>query len=125
MTTEQIRESQEILHSRGFFKLRHILGNAPHHAEVTPFGFDLYASKKITGFQGILAEVGRLVVGGQHMDNRALAESLNQPIRIITHVLAHFESKGWLETGEAYGGGYQHIDVLSVSPELKRWLAKS
>jgi hypothetical protein len=124
VTMEQIRESQEILHSRGFVRLRHSFGTDPHDAEVTPSGFQLYAKKNITSFEKIIAEIGRLIIGGQHMDNRALAESLSQPIRIITQVLAHFESKGWLQTGEAYGGGYQHTDVLWVSPELKRWLER-
>lgn len=124
VSAEQIIESQEILQTRGFVKLHYTLGHHPQSTEVTARGFDLYAKAKIPGFRGIVVDVARLIVEGQHTHNRSLAEALNQPIRIITHVMAHFESKGWLETGEAYGGGYQHIDVLWVSPELKRWLEK-
>ena len=122
MTTEQVIESQEVLQGRGLVKLNYTLGHHPQSMRVTPLGFDLYANARVPSFQRIISDVGRLIVGGEHKDNRALAESLNQPIRIITHVLAYFEYKGWLETSEAYGVGYHHIDVFRVSPELKRWL---
>jgi len=124
ITAQQIIDSQEILRARGLLKLHYTIGCHVQSAEVTPRGFDRFANERIPRFQDIIEDVGRRIVRDEQMDNRAIADSLGQPIRIITHVLALFESKGWLQTGEAYGGGYQHIDVLWVSPELRRWLEK-
>lgn len=124
ITEEQIIESQEVLQTRKLVKLHYTGGHHTQDMEVTALGFDRYANASIPNFQRLVADVGRQIIREEQTDNRALAESLNQPIRIITHVLALLENKGWLETGEAYGGGYQHIDVLWVSPELKRWLER-
>jgi hypothetical protein len=122
ITEEQIIESQEVLQARRLVKLHYTVGHHTQDTEVTALGFDLYANATIPNFQRLVADVGRQILREEQTDNRALAESLNQPIRIVTHVLALLESKRWLQTGEAYGGGYQHVDVLWVSPELKRWL---
>ena len=91
---------------------------------MTPLGFDLYAQAKIPEIQSLIAEAGRRIVRNEQMDNKALADALHQPLRIMTHVLAVLESKGWIRTGPAYGCGYDHVDVLWVSLELKRWLEK-
>jgi hypothetical protein len=124
ITEEQIIESQEALQTRRLVKLHYTAGHHTQHTEVTALGFDRYANATIPSFQHLVADVGRQIIREEQTDNRALAESLNQPTRIISHILALLESKGWLQTGEAYGGGYQHIDVLWVSPELKRWLER-
>lgn len=124
VTDEQIIESQELLQTRGLLKLHYTLGHHPQSTEVTLLGFDLYANAFIPCFQDLITDVGRQIVREEQTDNRALADLLNQPIRIITHILVLLESRGWLRTGEAYGVGYHHIDVLWVSPELKRWLEK-
>jgi len=124
ITEDQIIESQQVLHDRGYVKLHYTIGRHPQAMEVKPRGFDLYASTRIPDLQHLITEVGRHLVREEQMDNRALADALHQPIRIVTHILAVLESKGWITTGEAYGGGYQHIDVLRVSPDLKRWLEK-
>lgn len=119
---DQVIESQEFLQSEGFVKLHYTIGRHPQTTEVLPSGFDLYAESRIPEMPALIPEVGRRIVREEQMDNRALAEALNQPLRIVTHILAVLEGKGWIETGLAYGAGYHHVDVLWASPALKRWL---
>ncbi len=54
------------------------------------------------------------------MNNRSVAEALNQPIRIVDHIFESLESNGLIEYGKSIGGGGSHIDVFWVSPELRR-----
>jgi hypothetical protein len=124
ITEDQIIESQQVLHDRGYVKLHYTIGRHIQTMAVRLPGFDLYANAHIPEFQALIANVGRQIVREGKLDNRAISDAISQPIRVVTHILAVLESKGWIETEEAYGGGYQHIDVLQVSPDLKRWLEK-
>jgi hypothetical protein len=118
MSEDQVIDVQNLLEAEGFIKLRR------KNMTVLPLGFDIFARTCIADYQEIVAEVGRRIIREEAMDNKALADGLNQPLRLMTHVLHVLESKEWIRTGEAYAGGYDHVDVLEVSPLLKRWLER-
>ena len=124
ISEDEIIESQEVLQGRGYLKLHYTIGHHPQHMTVEPLGFELYARARIPDFQTLLDEVKWRIAREEQMDNRALANALGRQIRIITHILTVLESEGWVETERPYGYGYHHVDVVSVSPELKRWAKK-
>jgi hypothetical protein len=121
----QIIESQEILDSRGYIELHQTIG--PPHVDdfsVRHFGFDQYVRTAIPEFNRIYTDVARMLVRGESMYHREIAQKLNQPTFLIEHVFRLLESNGLIGCGESIGGGL-HLNVLWVSPELKRKLEQN
>jgi hypothetical protein len=119
----QIMETQDVLERRHYVEMYRVVG--PPHAfdfAITIMGFDQFARTGIPDYRKLCADVARCLVREEHMDNKSVAEALNQPIRIIDHVFESLESNGLIKYGKSIGGGYAHIDVFWVSPELRRKL---
>jgi hypothetical protein len=115
-------ETQEVLENRGFLEVNRVIG-PPHVYDftVSPAGFDLFVHAAIPRYAELCANVGRHLVRGEHMSNRALAQALNQPNRLIEHILESLAHNGFIKYAESIGGGL-HMDVYWVSPELRRML---
>ncbi len=121
----QIMETQEILDSRGYIQAHRTIG--PPHVDafsVRPLGFDQYVRAAIPNFNRICTDVVRMLVRGESMSHRGIAQELNQPTFLVEHVFRLLESNGLIKYAESIGGGL-HMDVLWVSPELKRKLEQS
>jgi hypothetical protein len=122
ITETDIIETQQVLEGRGLVKLHRVMG--PEHAydlTVSPVGFDLFAHAAIPEYGKLCADVARHLVRGEHMSNRALAPALNQPNRLIEHILESLAHNGYIKYAASMGGGL-HMDVYWVSPELRRML---
>jgi len=121
----QIMETQEILESRGYIELHRTMG--PPHAyafSIRSLGFDQYVRAAVPDFNRICTDVARMLVRGESMGHRGVAQELNQPTFLIEHVFRLLGSNGLIKYGESIGGGL-HMDVVWVSPELKRKLEQS
>lgn len=121
----QIMETQEILESRGYIELLRTAG--PPHVDafnIRQFGFDQYAKVAVPDFDRICTDVVRMLVRGESMGHRGIAQELNQPTFLIEHIFRLLESNGLVKCAQSISGGL-HMSVSWVSPELKRKLEQS
>ncbi len=63
--------------------------------------------------------VGLEVVNNDARSSDAIARALDGPQVIVEHILALFESRGWIDTRQETT---PWMDIYNVSPELERWL---
>lgn len=91
---------------------------------VRTFGFDQYVRAAVPEFNRILTDVARMLVRGESMSHRGIAQELSQPTFLIEHVFRVLELNGLIKYAESHGGGL-HMDVMWVSPELRRKLEQS
>ncbi len=119
ISEKQVMETQEILEGRLYIELYRVLG--PTHAydfRITSYGFNQFVQSAIPEYGRLCADVGRELVRG-HESNRSIVQALQQPVRIIDHILESFEHNGLIKSSQTMDGT---IDVYWVSPELKRKL---
>ncbi len=122
VTEAEIMEAQEILEGRGLLEVSRTIGPPyVYSMKVTPMGFDQFAHKCIPDYTKLCADVGRCLVRQEHMNNRSMAQTLNQPLRVIEHIFEALQHNGLIKYAESIGGGL-HMDVYWVSPELRRQL---
>lgn len=118
----QIVETQQVLERQRYIQIFRVLG--PPHAydfSITSFGFDQFARTRIADYGKLCADVARLLVRHESMNNHGVAEALGMPIRIAEHILESLEGNGLIKFSKSIGGGL-HLDVYWVSPELRREL---
>jgi hypothetical protein len=123
VSTDQMLESHLILEGRGYLKLHSSLGSPhPHAVTVTPFGFDQFAHTAIPGYEDSVRDMALALIRSEseQMTNVRLAEELQQPRRIVDHILTVLELKGWAQVERSFGGGFELLAVTDVSPELRR-----
>jgi len=96
----------------------------PPHVDafsVRPIGFDHYVRAAVPDFNRICTDVTRMLVRQESTSHRAIAQELKQPTFLIEHIFRLLESNGLIKYAESMGGGI-HMDVVWVSPELRRKL---
>ena len=121
----QIMETQEVLEGRGYVKVSRTIG--PHRLyefTITTFGFDQFVRTGIPDYGEISAAVAARLVRNEDMNSRFMAQTLGQPLPLIEHIFRSLESNSLIKYSESIGGGL-HMDVYSVSPELRRKLEGS
>src|SRR5262249_11150936 len=125
VSESQIMESQEILEGRGYIELHRTMG--PPHVQafrVLPLGFDSYVKAAVPDFDGVCTSVARMLVRGDSMSHRGIAQELQQPPFLIEHIFRLLGSNGLIKFAESSGGGL-HMDVFWVSPQLRRNLEQA
>jgi hypothetical protein len=120
VSEKQIMETQEVLEGRLYIELYRVLG--PLHAydfHITSYGFDQFVRSAVPDYGRLCADVGRLLVRDGHDTNHSIVHELQQPIRIVDHILETFEHNGLVKSSQTMDGT---IGVYWVSPELRRKL---
>ena len=118
VSPEQIDESLEILQREGAVDFDRVLNGDIPLFDVTPIGFERYAKSRIANYDAICRDVALAVVERAEGDSTGLAQDLQQPVRIIDHVLQMFELHSLLKLSWSSGGAW----FFNISPELKRRL---
>jgi hypothetical protein len=125
VSESQIMESLEVLDNRGYIQLHRTMG--PPHVDafsVQSFGFDYYVAAAIPEFDRLCTSVARLLVQGETMSHRGIAQELQQKPFLIEHIFRLLGSRGLIKYAESIGGGL-HMDAFWVSPELRRGLERA
>lgn len=113
-------ESLEVLSERGQLELGKVLGPPSiSHVRTTRSGFEAFARAFIPEYSRVFDEVTVALIEARVADNAGLASTLQQPRRLIDHVLDVLVGRGLIKFGESFGG-YKHRQVFYVSPQLKR-----
>lgn len=124
LTTDQVKESIEILGSDGYFKLSHYFGGGPDrygcYIRVTLYGFEKYCSSEIEGYEQLKMQCAGLIINEEVRDNIELAERTGAKIRLVEHILDVFESNDLISTTKFLGG---NISIHHVHPKFRRMLA--
>jgi hypothetical protein len=116
-------KSMKLLEGRGYLRATYTLGNsAPFRLTVTDLEFDEYARVFLPGYDSLIRSVGLEVVNHDAWRSDAIAQSLDTPQVIVEHILALFESQGWIDIRQETT---PWMDISNVSPELERWLEET
>lgn len=115
----ELSDSLEILDQYGYINLHRTLGKGPYQYELTLLGFDKYASAYIKDYQKIIHEVIISIVNQGLSDNHKIAVRIEQPLKLIDHMLDLLESNGHLKLSKVLGGG---VNIFDTSPALRRML---
>lgn len=115
----ELSDSLEMLDQYGHIRLHRTLGKDPYAYEITPFGFDKYASAYIKDYQQIIHDVIVSIVNQSLRDNYEIADRIGQPLKLIDHILDLLESNGHVKLSKELGGGVHIYDTL---PALRRML---
>lgn len=114
---DQVQESLEILHSRGYLKATRVMGGLIPHVFINPYGFDLYAKQYCEGYDNLFERVCCTIVNKGKANNHELAQEIGRPVRLISHIFDVLEMKNYVRQAKVMGG---HAHIHYVSPELKR-----
>jgi hypothetical protein len=119
LTEEQLTESQEILEEHGYIKRLRTMGLREIYSfTVTLSGFQEFAKVGISEFSGLVSQVAAILARGEHMSGNSIAAVVNQPLRIVEHVLELLENNGLVQISRTHGGDY--MTVWEVSAKLRR-----
>lgn len=116
---EEFRETIEILDEKGYIKAMKVIGGEIPHFLITTFGFEEYSRVYMEDYDSIFESAAFQIVNQDNKHNTSISKSLNQPQRVIDHILDVLEAKGLIKLVKSIGGG---ISIYYVSPELKRIL---
>lgn len=119
----EVRESIDILDRKGYVEATRTNTGIPHFS-ITLSGFDEYANHFIPEYQTIFQLVIAKIVNDHVTQNKMLSSSVNQPRRIIDHILRVLHSKNLLHINSTLEG-YEAIDVSNISPELRRMVGNN
>jgi hypothetical protein len=120
ISEEQIIESEEVLERRLYIEPFRVMGPPQAYSfKITSYGFDQFVQAAIPDYSRIFASVARLLVQEIHDRNVSIAKTLEQPIRIVDHILESLKHNGLIKFSQTMDGT---IHVYSVSPELRRRL---
>jgi hypothetical protein len=118
ISPHQIQESLEILDGRGFIKATRVVGGIIPQFAITLFGFDKYVKQYVDDYDQLVERVSYGIANSSQSNNYQLADELEQPLRLITHIFQVLESRNLINMSKTRGGMFVH----RVSPELKRLL---
>ncbi len=116
---EEFRETIEILDEKGYIKAMKVIGGEIPHFLITTFGFEEYSRVYMEDYDSIFESAAFQIVNQDNKHNTSISKSLNQPQRVIDHILDVLEAKGLIKLVKSIGGG---ISIYYISPELKRIL---
>ena len=115
----ELSDSLELLDQYGYINLHRTLGKEPYQYELTLLGFDKHASAYIQDYQKIIHEVIVSIVNQGLSDNYKIAGRIEQPLKLIDHILDLLESNSHLKLSKVLGGG---VNIFDTSPALRRML---
>ena len=126
-------ESLAVLGDKHYFELHTVMGGEPHEPElkrltrggvpsfsITIYGFEQYANAYIPDYPSTTRGVLLQIVNYDKSDSAAIASALNQPRRVIEHVLDLLNQRELLRTLQEHGLETTHF--INPSPELRRLL---
>ena len=90
----------------------------PVRLKLTDRGFDQYGRVYLPEYEALVKSVGLEIVNSEVQDSVTIAESLGLSSAIVEHVLGTFESRGFIKLFYET----RAVDVMNVSPKLRRWL---
>lgn len=126
-------ESLAVLGDKHYFELTTVMGGEPHEPElkrltrggvpcfsITIYGFEQYAKAYVPNYQSTARGVVLQIVNYDKSDSAAIASALDQPRRVIEHVLELLNQRGLIRLLKEYGLDTTHF--INPSPELRRLL---
>lgn len=117
---DQVAESFQILHSRGYMEARRTLDGGFSTLFVKERGFEEYARAYVPDYEALVRSVGLLILNQDEYRAEDIAASLHARIAVVEHVMQRLASKNYITVQRTCGG---HSMVFGdISPELKRWL---
>ncbi len=117
-------ESLGVLDHKHYFKLAPFLGGEPSEPgggasslSITFHGFEQYAKAYIPNYKAIERDVRLQIVNHGQDNSVSIAEALQQPLKVIDHVLQRLAQRKYIEIIRESGPTTYFINV---SPELRR-----
>ena len=120
VSEQQLIDALDVLERSGFveIKTRYGLGGAPPpHFTLRPAGCEQHVLGSVPDYPRVRRDVERLVAAGEAPSNVALAEKLNRPVGLVSHILEMLAEQG-LATVSLRAGNV--LNVTNVSVPLKR-----
>lgn len=123
-------ESLVVLEHKHYVKLHVFLGGEPSEPEiralvgggvsslvVTDYGFEQYAKAYIPNYETLQNDVMLQIVNHNQNDSRSIADALQQPPKVIKHVIEELGRRKYLHIIQEFGST---LTFINVSPELRR-----
>ena len=79
--------------------------------------FDEYLRRVFSGYDAIYDRVCLAILNEDLTGNQQIAQRLNQPLRLVDHVMEDLNNRGLARAEKFIGGGHQ---IFSVSHEFRR-----
>jgi hypothetical protein len=97
---------------------------------ISRYGLEQYLKTYLSDYNTIQQRVGFEIannVDSRHgLESKTIAENLNIPHLIVTHILSLFKEKGWIYCIENTTTlRVEYLVQIILSPELKRWLRQA
>ena len=108
----QILANRTLIKTIGTFGLRVAM------VQPTPMGFETYLSATRSDYQLLVRLIGAQIVNDGMRGASQIAKRLNEPLRVIEHVINTFSAQGWLSRVQTMADTH----IISTSPDLKRFL---
>lgn len=121
ISRQDFLDSLEVLDGEHYLELHRVFGGQIPDFSITSYGFEQYAKAFISGYDVIIKDVLSRIVNHDEMDDGTIASSLNQPVKLISHILDMLAMRGYLKTIKEGDG----TSIYNVSPQLKRLLEKA
>jgi hypothetical protein len=118
---EQAEESLIVLKQGGYITGIETVSSVPHTLQVTDEGFDAYA-RAFPEYGALKRSVGVEIEYQGARNSDAIAQSLDTRHVFVQHILALYESRGWIDIRKETS---QVMSISEVYPQLRRWLEES
>ncbi len=119
ISPHEMKESLEILDSRGFIKVQKVISGEIPYFSITYYGFDKYIRHNINDYDLIVKEVCLKLLNENLLVSNQMFNNMNKPISLINHIFDSLERNGLVKCFKTVNGT---IHVHYISPELKRKL---
>lgn len=115
----ELRDSVQVLEEEQCIETAALLSSELPSFKITTYGFDQYIRAAMPDFGNVERAVIAALVNNKLQENNAIAGVVQQPRRIVDHVLELLATRGLIKRAEL-SGYVQHI--FQVSPSLARSL---
>jgi len=125
LTRATLLDSVEIVIEHLYAKAERVINAPPRglfYVRPTQYGFLHYADAFLPQFQEWLRSTAMQIINQDERNNVTLAAAVQVPQFVMDQILVYLSDRRWIALSSATIGG--HMQVLSVSPSLRRQFAE-
>lgn len=115
---EDIEDSLIILGEQHYLDVHSTVPQKVVMVKMLQVGFEVYVTNYLADYNELLTQVGQCIQDGQRSIDDIVA-LVQQSRFLVKHLLDILKHRGYITTVGFTGG---RLDILTVSPQLKRWL---
>jgi len=124
ISEDALYESIDMLAEHYFVRGTRTLGSRGlDFFQITPYGFERYATVFVPGFSELVNQVLASIVNHNLVTNDALSSHLNKPLVLIDYVLDILATKSYIKLSRTIGGGAHVNEITTQGQRAARLLS--